>query len=94
MQFEIDDEEYDPGANLPSAVSRILDVIQSMPAGKLYTTARLAREIGCIRGTVLNYTAHPALKEHKIISRNKNGRCNLFGNAETIRAYRREAGIE
>jgi len=94
MQFEIDDEEYDPGANLPSAVSRILDVIQSMPDGKLYTTARLAREIGCVRGTVLNYTAHPALKEHKIISRNRNGRCNLFGNAETIRTYRTEAGIE
>jgi len=94
MQFEIDDEEYDPGANLPSPVSRILDIIQSMPDGKLYTTARLAREIGFSHGTVLNYTAHPALKEYKIISRNKNGRCNLFGNAETIRAYRTEANIE
>ena len=94
MQFEIDDEEYDPGVNLPSPVSRILDIIQSMPDGKLYTTARLAREIGCTHNTVLNYTAHPALKEYKIISRNKNGRCNLFGNAETIRAYRTEANIE
>ena len=94
MQFEIDDEEYDPGANLPLTVLRMLDVVQSMPDGKLYTSARLARETGCTRGTILNYSAHPALKEHKILSRNKNGRCNLFGNAETIRAYRREAGIE
>ena len=94
MQFEIDDEEYDPGANLPSAVSRILNVIQSMPDGKLYTSARLAREIGYTHGTVFIYSAHPALKEYKILSRNKNGRCNLFGNAETIRAYQKETGIE
>jgi len=94
MQFEIDDEEYDPNASLPLTVSRMLNIIQSMPDGKLYTSARLAREVGCTHGTVLNYTAHSALKEHKILSRNKNGRCNLFGNAETIRAYRTEAGIE
>lgn len=90
MKFEVDDEAYIPGEDYPPVIGKILKTIQSMPDGKLYTTKRLAREAGYTRDTVCNHTAHPVLAEYKIIVRGGGTKRNLFGNANTIQAYRKE----
>lgn len=94
MKFEIDDQDYIPGDVLPPAVAKILNVVQSLPEGKLYTVRRIAREVGYSDGSIQKYLTHPALSEYKIRARDSCGRRNLFGNGETIRAYKQEVGLE
>ena len=94
MKFEIDDQDYIPGDALPTAVTKIINVVQSMPDGKLYTSRRIARESGYVEGTIAKYICHPALADFKVSTRDGCGRRNLFGNGETIRAYKQEVGLE
>lgn len=94
MNFEIDDQNWKPGDFLPSGVMKILQVVRSMPDGKLYTSRRIARETGYGEQTIQKFLCHPALAEYKIQTRDNIGRRNLFGNAETIRAYKQEVGLE
>lgn len=94
MRFEIDDQTYVPGDVLPVAVSKILEVLRAMPEGKLYTSRRLAREIRYGEASLHKYFNHPALAEYKILARDNGGQRNLFGNAETVRAYKQEIGLE
>jgi hypothetical protein len=94
MKFDIDDVEYVPGEELPPIVASMLEMTQSMPDGKLYTTKRIAKEISYSYGNVQNYSGHPALADHKVMATTPGGRRNLFGNVETIRAYKEEAGLE
>jgi hypothetical protein len=84
MEFEIDDMVYDPGDDLPPLLKRILDVVENMPDGKLYSTARLAQETGCSKDTILSHTAHPALDKYKIKHK---GNKNVYGNEKTIEAF-------
>jgi len=92
MDFEIDDQNWEPGDFLPNGVTKILEIVRSMPDGKLYTTRRIAREINYGEGTVNKFLTHPALSEYKIKAKDHHGRRNLFGNAQTIRAYKQEVG--
>lgn len=89
MKFEVDDEEYMPN-KVPPIIEKILSIVQSLPDGKLYTTERLAVKVGYSRDTVANYVNHPALAEYKILTKGRGLRRNLFGNTNTIQAYRQE----
>jgi len=90
MKFEVDDEQYDPQGGVPPIVTKVLDVVRSMPDGKLYTIRRLAQEVGYALDTVHNCANYAVLNEYKILAKGRGTRRSLFGNAETIRAYQEE----
>jgi len=93
MKFEIDDEEFDPQNEVPPIIAKMLGVLQSMPDGKLYTTRRLAQEIGHSTDTTNNYATHVALNEYRIKATTRGVRRRLFGNAATIKAYREQLNV-
>jgi len=94
MEFEIDDEVYDPARQMPPIVKKILETVQSMPDGKLYTTRRLGQETGHTADSMRNYATHPALIDYRVIARGRGTRRSLYGNAGTIKLYRKETGNE
>jgi hypothetical protein len=94
MKFEIDGAEYNPGDKLPRLIAKVIEVLDALPAGKLYTQDRLAQEAGVTRGTLNGETTHPALEGYKTTRCINGTRKNLFGNPNTIQALEEEDNEE
>jgi hypothetical protein len=92
MTFEIDDGILNPDGRIPPMLRKAVEVIESMPDGKFYTLQRLAAEIDCTRDSLSAYTTHPTIVPYKLILKVEGGRKCVFGNKNTIEAYKEQHG--
>jgi hypothetical protein len=79
-----------PDLATPKRVKQAIEIISKLPKGKLIRIRGLAARMQLSDSTLLHYTCHPAIRDHKVTLRN---RTVLFGAPATIRMARKELGL-
>ena len=93
MRFVIDDQPA-PDAKIPSAVRRLIELLDSLPDGHLLTATNLASRARVGTTWIHRWCTHPALAGYRTPRLSRFANRVLWGNSATISAYLAEHGQE
>lgn len=98
MVFQVD-SGIDSGISLsldkiPKTVKTIMNFLDTLPDGKLLTRYRLSGDINCSVSTFDSWAAYPMLKEYRIKVSYQGCVQVLWGNKNTILAYREGLNVK